>query len=184
MKKPRRSRTLAASKRSGGSQGASWSESELDAFEASHPEGVSLQEVVEAMREKGEKLTEASFRKYVQLGLLPRSRRVRRASGRRGSRGLYPPTTLRQLVHLKRLMGLGLTIEEIQREFLFVRGDIEALARQLDRVMDALEGAVRRAKSGDDALERAKEAGVELISRLESLEQQLALRAHMDRAAL
>ncbi len=159
---------------------------ELDEIEKAHPDGVSLQEIVEAFEEKGERLTEATFRKYVQLGLLPRSRRVRRASGHRGSRGLYPPTTVRQIAHLRRLMGLGLTIEEIQKEFLFVRGDIEALSRQLDRVLDALDGAVRRASSEveSDGLEDAREAGAELIRQLETLERQLTMRARMDRAAL
>src|SRR6185503_10502168 len=69
---------------------AGWSEGELDALESAHPEGLSVQQIVEAFAAHGEKLTEATFRKYVQLGLLPRSVRVARKGKRRGSQGLYP----------------------------------------------------------------------------------------------
>jgi len=169
-----------------------FSEAELDALEAAHPDGLGVQQIVDAFVEKGERLTEATFRKYVQLGLLPRSRRVGRKGKHRGSQGLYPATAIRQLVHLRQLMGLGFTIEEIQREFLFVRGDIEALARQMARVYAAFESAFEVKKSTSNVgetvlvrqLEEAQAVGEDLLQKLEDMERRLTMNARMSRAAL
>ncbi|MBX3248907.1 MAG: MerR family transcriptional regulator [Myxococcales bacterium] len=171
---------------------APFREEELEELEKGHPEGLGVQEIVEAFTAKGERLTEATFRKYVQLGLLPRSRRVGRKGKNRGSLGLYPATTVRQLAHLRHLMGLGFTIDEIQREFLFVRGDIEALGRQLERVYAAIEQALQgtsaRVGGGDEPLahqlEAAREVGEDLLRRLEQMERHLTMSARMSRATL
>lgn len=180
-----------------------FSEAELDALEAAHPDGLGVQQIVDTFVEKGERLTEATFRKYVQLGLLPRSRRVGRKGKHRGSQGLYPATAIRQLVHLRQLMGLGFTIEEIQREFLFVRGDIEALGRQMARVYAAFESAFKVKRSAVDPadsvkkstndvgetllvrqLEEAQAVGEDLLQKLEDMERRLTMNARMSRAAL
>ena len=47
-------------------------------------------QIVEAFTDAGVRLSEATFRKWVQLGLLPRSRRVGRKGKHQGSLGLYP----------------------------------------------------------------------------------------------
>lgn len=174
------------------SAGSAFDEDELEVLERAHPEGMSVQQIVAAFVERGERLSEATFRKYVQLGLLPRSRRVGRKGKNRGSQGLYPATAVRQLAAIRRLMAQGVTIEEIQKEFLFVRGDIEALGRQLDRVYDAIadaigeradrEGAVALPEKA--ALDEAREVGADLLRRLEAIEQSLTLHARMARAAL
>jgi len=184
--KGKKSRVLASRKAGGGSV---FTEAELGAIEQDNPEGVSVQQVVEAFVEKGERMSEATFRKYVQLGLLPRSRRVARQGKQRGSKGLYPPTTVRQLAYIRRLMSQGFTMEEIQRDFLFVRGDIEALGRQLQRVYGALEEAMgsRPAREGSSmrtAMGEAREVGDDLVRRLEAIERHLTMRARMARAAV
>src|SRR5437867_12937992 len=51
-------------------------EQALLAVERRHPEGLTAAQVVEAFTAGGVRLSEATFRKWVQLGLLPRSRRV------------------------------------------------------------------------------------------------------------
>jgi hypothetical protein len=200
--------------RRSGAAAEPFSEAELDALEAAHPEGLGVQQIVDTFVEKGERLTEATFRKYVQLGLLPRSRRVGRKGKHRGSQGLYPATAIRQLVHLRQLMGLGFTIEEIQREFLFVRGDIEALGRQMARVYAAFESAFKGKKSAVEPsdsveksaaepadsvkkstsnvgetvlvrqLEEAQAVGEDLLQKLEDMERRLTMNARMSRAAL
>mgnify|MGYP002379447607 CR=1 FL=1 len=152
MATSKRDQPMLSTRRSGA--GAEpFSEAELDALE-----GLGVQQIVDTFVEKGERLTEATFRKYVQLGLLPRSRRVGRKGKHRGSQGLYPATAIRQLVHLRQLMGLGFTIEEIQREFLFVRGDIEALGRQMARVYAAFESAFKVRKSAADPADSMKKS--------------------------
>jgi DNA-binding transcriptional MerR regulator len=120
-----------------------FSDAELEALERAHPEGLGVQQIVDAFTRHGVRLTEATFRKYVQLGLLPRSTRVGRKGKHRGSQGLYPVTVVRQIEELRRLMQAGFTIEEIQRQYLFVRADIDALDRQIARVLDALTRACR-----------------------------------------
>ncbi|MCA9582563.1 MAG: hypothetical protein KC416_12265 [Myxococcales bacterium] len=164
-----------------------WSDGDFDDLEGAHPEGLGMQGIVEAVTAKGDRLTEATFRKYVQLGLLPRSVRVGRKGKHRGSQGLYPATTVRQIVHLRRLMAQGFTIEEIQREFLFVRGDIEALERQLERVFSAIEAAVEH-RGEDDIVARsvteARALGAQLLATLESVERRLSTKARMERAVV
>jgi DNA-binding transcriptional MerR regulator len=164
-----------------------WTDEDLERIEADYPRGMTIQQIVETFTSQGERLTEATFRKYVQLGLLPRSVRVGRKGKHRGSQGLYPTTAVRQLAHIRRLMAQGFTIEEIQKELLFVRGDIEALARQLARVFDAIEGALVE-RSGDELAEHglaeAQALAKELVVKLEAVERRLSMRARMERAVV
>ncbi|MEM7433948.1 MAG: MerR family transcriptional regulator [Myxococcota bacterium] len=169
----------------------SWSDHELEEIELANANGMSVQQIVDAFTARGSRLTEATFRKYVQLGLLPRSVRVGRKGKHRGSQGLYPATAVRQIDHIRRLMNQGFTMEEIQKEFLFVRGDIDALSRQLNRVHQAIETAVeeQRREGGDDpgvndALNEVRELGKELVQKLEVIERRLTMRARMARAAV
>ncbi len=164
-----------------------WSSDELEELEQGHAEGMSVQQIVDAFTARGSRLTEATFRKYVQLGLLPRSVRVGRKGKHRGSQGLYPATAVRQIDHIRRLMSQGFTMEEIQKEFLFVRGDIDALSRQLKRVYQAIEDAVedRAEEVGvGDAIQDVRELGKELVEKLEAIERRLTMRARMARAAV
>ena len=108
----------------------------------------------------------------------------------RGSQGLYPATAVRQIDHIRRLMDQGFTMGEIQKEFLFVRGDIDALNRQLRRVYAAIEQAASEHDDPQvdqvlgDALNEVRQLGKELVNKLETIERQLTLRARMDRAAV
>lgn len=166
-----------------------WSEEELAAIERAHPRGMTVQQIVDVFASRGEKLTEATFRKYVQLGLLPRSVRVARKGKRRGSQGLYPASVVRQIDAVRRLMSQGYTMEEIQREFLFIRGDIEELTRQLERIYAAVEVVLgeREGEADDFAMKQlteAKELGRELLGRLSGIEKRMSMRARMARAAV
>ena len=173
------------------SEAKAWSDEELEALEQTHVDGMSVQQIVEAFTARGARLSEATYRKYVQLGLLPRSVRVGRKGKHRGSQGLYPATAVRQIDHIRRLMHQGFTMEEIQKEFLFVRGDIDALSRQLKRVYQAIEDAVHEQQTAGaddvgvgDALHEVRELGKELVHKLEAIERRLTMRARMARAAV
>src|SRR5205814_1472585 len=61
---------------------------EYDALEQQYAQGISAAQIVEFFAPRGVKLAQATFRKYVQLGLLPRSRRVGEKGKHRGSHGL------------------------------------------------------------------------------------------------
>lgn len=168
-----------------------WSEAELVELERKHADGISTQQVVELFAARGEPLSEATFRKYVQLGLLPRSVRVGRKGKHRGSQGLYPATVVRQIELVRRLMAQGYTIQEIQQEFLFLGSDIDGLARELERVLEAVERAAQRraeGERGDEVIARAvsdaRAVARELIGQLRAIERRLAMRARMARAAV
>ncbi|HEY6879652.1 MAG TPA: hypothetical protein VI299_16610, partial [Polyangiales bacterium] len=81
--------------------GTTQREEAYQALEQAHPTGMSVQQIVAAVGSMGEKLTEATFRKYVQLGLLPRSVRVGRKGKHQGSQGLYPVSVVRQLQQIR-----------------------------------------------------------------------------------
>ena len=61
--------------------------SEIARIERDFALGVSATTILKIFRPKGVRLSEATFRKYVQAGLLPRSRRVGSKGKHRGSRG-------------------------------------------------------------------------------------------------
>lgn len=149
----------------------------LKRFEREHADGLTAAQIVEIFTTQGVRLSEATFRKWVQLGLLPRSRRVGRKGKHQGSRGLYPASTLRRINRIKRLMAESLTIEEIGQSLQF-RDQIESLIGGLETLLGSLGAAIADLKQGDrTALERQlgtvrREAG-DWIGRLEALERRL-----------
>ncbi|MET0343512.1 MAG: MerR family transcriptional regulator [Polyangiales bacterium] len=146
---------------------------------------MSVQEIVAACAATGEKLTEATFRKYVQLGLLPRSVRVGKKGKHQGSQGLYPASTVRQVQLIRRLMAQGFTIEEIQSRFLFVGGDIDTLSNEIERLMAQLERAQGQADSMvRREVEDARRLAATLVDKLRDVERRLTVQARMERAAV
>jgi len=115
---------------------------EFDALEAQHPQGMSAAQIVDFFAPRGVKLAQATFRKYVQLGLLPRSRRVGEKGKHRGSKGLYPAAAVRRIDLIKSLMDEGMTLEDIRRSFVFFRGQLDGVERALDELFAALDKAV------------------------------------------
>ncbi|QQR88787.1 MAG: hypothetical protein IPJ88_11155 [Myxococcales bacterium] len=171
--------------------GTSWTQKDFERLERMHPRGMTVQQIVEVFTGQGDKLTEATFRKYVQLGLLPRSVRVGRKGKHKGSQGLYPATAVRQIDWIRQLMAQGFTMDEIQREFLFVRGELDVLSRQLERVLmhiseaagvSVAEGAVDPINAR--AISEATTIAQDLINKLRSIEQRLSMQARMARAAV
>jgi DNA-binding transcriptional MerR regulator len=158
---------------------------ELDDLEQAHPSGLSVHQIVEACAANGDRLTEATFRKYVQLGLLPRSVRVGRKGKHRGSQGLYPASIVRQVQRLRKLMAQGFTIDEIQTRFLAVGSEVGALAKELERVISQLE---RTPQTSDSLVKReieeARKLSVALIDKLRDVERRLTVQARLSRAAV
>ena len=119
---------------------------EIARLEQEFPAGLSARAILEVFRPKGVALSEATFRKYVQAGLLPRSRRVGRKGKHRGSQGLYPVEAVRRINAIKKMMAEGLTLEEIKHSFVFFKNHIDQVERGLDEVLDGfgLQLAARR----------------------------------------
>ncbi len=161
---------------------------DLDEIERANPEGLTAAQVVELFTKRGAKLSEATFRKYVQQGLVARSRRVGRKGKHQGSMGLYPATTVRRVNAIKRMMAESYTIEEIQRSFLRFKDDVEALERGLKelfggflRELRAPEFDQARRKTLTREIEDARRVADDLVGRIESLERQIV--TPLERAA-
>ena len=161
---------------------------ELEEIERQNPEGLTLAQVIEAFEGRGLHLSEATFRKYVQLGLLVRSRRVGRKGKHQGSLGVYPTTVVRRLNTIRQMMDANYTIEDIQRSFLRFKDEIEALDRGSGVLLDGFE---RELRSGSFDAERRKgllkeisavrKLACELVQRIESMERQIV--SPLERAA-
>jgi DNA-binding transcriptional MerR regulator len=157
----------------------------LDRIEREHEMGITSQGILDIYASHGIKFSEATLRKYVQLGLLPRSVRVGRKGKHQGSQGMYPASVVRQIQQIKEMMADDYTIEEIQREFLFVRGDIEELERTLGKVFEALKTASQHRKSETSGraiahdLSNAESLAHELLAKLAMIEQRLTAQARL-----
>jgi len=166
-------------------------EAELRAIEGENPQGLTSQKIVELFEGRGIRFSEATFRKYVQMGLLPRSVRVGRKGKHQGSQGLYPAGTIRRINEIKRLMSLDYTIEDIQRQFVLVRAEIDELARRTDELLRRVERALREgALEGAQAmrlqgeLDEARRLAEALIGKLENIEGHLSDRARAKKVAV
>jgi hypothetical protein len=132
-------------------------------------------------------MSEASLRKYVQLGLLPRSIRVGRKGKHQGSQGLYPVGVVRQILRIKELMAESYTIEDIQRDFFFMRSDMHALEQCLRTIFGTLATVVKERRRRGYSLdvtrdvEDAKEVSTELVRHLARIEGRLTTRAQLQR---
>src|SRR5688572_32505180 len=128
---------------SGDDDGELLSDRDLRQIEREFADGLSSVQIVDIFTQRGIRFSEATFRKYVQQGLLPRSRRVGRKGKHQGSMGLYPATTVRRINVIKRLMAQNHTIEEIQSQFLRYRDEIDSLERSLAAITGWFEEDLR-----------------------------------------
>jgi len=156
----------------------------LVSLERQYASGLTSSDLIDVCAAHGIQLSEATLRKYVQLGLLPRSVRVGRKGKHKGSLGMYPVRAIRQLVRIKEMMAENYTIEEIRRDFLFVRTDIEQLEQTLACIFQALLSAARgRRRDATDPVARevtrAKQQGQELVTHLSSIESLLIRRSRL-----
>jgi len=171
-----------------GREGPALSDTELDEIERQNSEGLTLAQIIEAFASRGVHLSEATFRKYVQYGLLGRSRRVGRKGKHQGSLGLYPATTVRRVNAIKQMMAANYTIEDIQRSFMRFTDEIEGLRRGMEQLLAGFEHELdrgsfptERQRSLSRELHAVKKAADELVQRVESLERQLV--SPLERAA-
>lgn len=158
-------------------------EKTLNRIEEQSPRGLTSREILALFQEHGIGLSEATLRKYVQLGLLSRSVRVGQKGKHQGSRGLYPVRVVRQILFVKRLMAQNYTIEQIQRDFLFLRGEIELLEETLGGLFTKLSEAAREeGRATFEGIRRevkaAEGVGRDLLMRLRTLEGRLISERH------
>src|SRR5690242_9325840 len=92
-------------------------ERELEEIERAWPNGLTSRQIVDVFETRGIRFSEATLRKYVQLGLLPRSVRVGRKGKHRGSCGLYPAHVVRRVNVVQGMVAADRTIEGMQCSF-------------------------------------------------------------------
>jgi len=161
----------------------------LQQLERSHPQGLTSAEILDVFARNEVPFSEATLRKYVQLGLLPRSVRVGKKGKHQGSQGVYPVSVVRQILRIKQMMSESYTIEQIQKEFLFIRSDVEQLEQLLDGIFNKLDEVrnQRRRENGAQAVARdvsdARSLSRDLLSRLAAIESRLTTRARMESVA-
>ena len=158
----------------------------LAQLEKAHVAGFTSAEILDVFARHDVQLSEATLRKYVQLGLLPRSVRVGRKGKHQGSQGVYPVGVVRQILRIKQMMAESYTIEQIQREFLFIRSEVEQLESMLGRIFKKLDGVLkeRKAEKVTSAVQRdvvdARSLSKELMARLEAIETKLTSRSRLE----
>src|SRR6185312_1889095 len=117
-------------------------EREIDEIERAWPNGLTSRQIVDVFETRGIRFSEATFRKYVQSGLLPRSVRVGRKGKHRGSQGVYPVESVRRINAIKKMMAEGLTLEDIKRSFVFFKNGIDLVDRGIGDLLAGYEGAL------------------------------------------
>ena len=143
---------------------------EIDRLERDRAAGITSAEVVRLFESRGARLSAATFRKYVQLGLLPRSRRVGRKGKHTGSTGLYPVSVVRRIAVIKRMMAEGYTVDDIRGSFVILRNQLEDVEKGLSDLLLELGRKARvhpRRRLFELELERAAREARAALRRLE-----------------
>jgi DNA-binding transcriptional MerR regulator len=165
-------------------------DSVLVSLERQYEAGLTSGALLDVCGAHGIPLTEATLRKYVQLGLLPRSVRVGRKGKHKGSLGVYPVRALRQLLRIKEMLAESYSIEEIRQDFLFVRTDLEQLEQTLGCIFVTLSRVLEKRARNTRSLGLGREMtlverqGRDLVARLVAIESQLTQRAPLQAAGV
>ena len=157
----------------------------LTRIEKEHAGGLTSADLLALFAGLGVQLSEATLRKYVQIGLLPRSVRIGSKGKHQGSKGLYPVSVVRQILRIKAMMADNYTIEQIKRDFLFMRSDMEQLQQALLQLFRKIGSVLRERRSQlpTEAIERevsdVRSLSKELFERLSRIEARLMPRAKL-----
>jgi DNA-binding transcriptional MerR regulator len=152
------------------------SEAQIREIEAANAEGLTSQELVRVFEDRRVRFSEANLRRYVQLGLVPRSRRIGQKGMHQGSHGLYPVRAVRRINLIKKLMGERYSLEEIQQKFLAFQDDIEVLDEASVKLLESFEGRIAEQPAGPrrdrlfTELESVKRAAKDLLEAVQRLE--------------
>jgi DNA-binding transcriptional MerR regulator len=143
---------------------------EVQRIESRWAAGITCRDVVHLFGSKGARLSASTFRKYVQVGLLPRSRRVGRKGKHTGSTGLYPVEVVRRINLVKRMMAEGMTIEDIRESFVALKNRLEDVERGLAALLADLSRRARahpQRRRMEGEIERAEREVHQALRRIE-----------------
>jgi DNA-binding transcriptional MerR regulator len=152
------------------------SEAQIREIEAENAGGLTSQDLVRVFNDRRVRFSEANLRRYVQLGLVPRSRRIGQKGMHQGSHGLYPVRSVRRINLIKKLMAERYSLEEIQQKFLAFQDDIEVLDEASEKLLEGFEGRIVEQPAGPRRdrlfveLESVKRAAKDLLEAVQRLE--------------
>jgi hypothetical protein len=159
-------------------------EDEIDEIERQSPGGLTSRQIVDVFTARGIRFSEATLRKYVQLGLLPRSVRVGRKGKHRGSCGIYPADVVRRVNQVRAMMAADLTIEDIQKSFVRFKDEIDLVEKGVRELIAGFEREAKgpsldpdRRATIEAEIVAAKHAASELVRRITGVEASLSARA-------
>ncbi|MBN1961040.1 MAG: MerR family transcriptional regulator [Deltaproteobacteria bacterium] len=132
---------------------ASLNLNEIRRIEKQFTSGIKSGKVVEVFQAKGYRFSEATLRKYVQLGLLPKSRRVGVRGRHKGSSGLYPVSIVRLINEIKKALDSGATLEDIRFGYVALAGELDASRRTCTETLEHFQNAIK--KCDDSKLRQA-----------------------------
>jgi DNA-binding transcriptional MerR regulator len=147
-------------------------QSEIGRLERERAGGITSREVVRIFESRGARLSESTFRKYVQVGLLPRSRRVGRKGKHTGSTGLYPVDVVRRINLIKRMMAEGMTLEEIRGSFVGLKNQLWDVEHGFSTLLSELARKARehpRRREMEGELGRAQREVSQALKRIEKV---------------
>lgn len=112
------------------------SKAELKKITEQYPDGISSREIVDIFQSRGIKFSEATFRKYVQMGLVERCKRVGQAGKKHsGSHGIYPIATVERINAIKRLISGEVTLLQLRQSVFRLRKEADAVAGQVNNML-------------------------------------------------
>ena len=127
---------------------------ELRKIEKKYSEGISSVAIVDIFARKKERFSEPTLRKYIQLGLLPKSKRIGSRGRHRGSAGLYPVNVVRLIARIKNELDKGATLEEIRLGTVGLSGEIATLERVYKSVHVRFHEAIKAQRIGQQGLRK------------------------------
>lgn len=151
---------------------------DIERIERDRAAGIRSAEVVRIFEARGAKLSASTFRKYVQMGLLPRSRRVGRKGKHTGSSGLYPASVVARVNLIKRMMAEGLTLEQIRGSFVALKSQLDDVEKGLAAVLSELSRKARehpRRREVERELSRAEREVRAALARVERVAGKVAV---------
>jgi hypothetical protein len=154
-----------------------FSREELAQLQRTHKDGITSAQLVTLLGEREVKFSEATLRKYVQLGLLPRSRRVGRVGQRRGSVGMYPPSIIAQIAAIKSGLKGNLTLEAMRSRSGMI-ADLEVLAAAFARLRTAMKEQDKKSRPGRELEEEWKALEKEFFDLHQRLQTQIQAQLH------
>jgi DNA-binding transcriptional MerR regulator len=155
------------------------SEAQIREIESANTDGLTSQELVRVFCDHKVRFSEANLRRYVQLGLVPRSRRIGLKGKHQGSHGVYPVRAVRRINVIKKLMAERFTLEDIQAKFLAFQDDVETLDEAREKLIESFESKLAEQPAGlrrdrlFSELEGIKHAAANLLEAVHRLEKLL-----------